>query len=233
MSAFGSMHHLRQKTYKVAPEIEGQKESVEPMTTQGPPMGGGRGSLCQSGLLIAGLKLTLASLGETSEGEQELTLAFSTEGAHRRAAPTATDRSTHPSSLNCSFKVQSSGRSVQLAVLGGVPVSIQGRCLPLTKTTHRRDIPEMGKTAKAHTNVHSGLNATLSSHGNVGHTELLHSLGLFTTSPYPNWYKRGQLAWTRTFRKVAMPERDRINPESHGDCGTRHGVRGQSRPSLL
>lgn len=146
----------------------------------------GRGSLCQSGLLIAGLKLTLASLGKTSEGEQELTLAFSTEGAHRSAAPTATDRSNHPSSLNCWLKIQGSGRSVQLAVLGGVPVSTQGGCLSPTKTTHRRDVPEMEKIAKAQTNVPSGLNATLGSRGNMGHTELLHSLWLFTTSPYPS-----------------------------------------------
>lgn len=143
----------------------------------------GRGSLCQSGLLRAGLKLKLASLGKTSEGEQELTLAFSTEGPHRSAATMATDRSNHPSSLNCSLKIQDLGRSVQLAVLGDVPVSTQRGCLPPTKTRHRREVPEMEKTAKAPTNVHSGLNAILGSCGNTRHIELLHGLGLFTTSP--------------------------------------------------
>lgn len=144
----------------------------------------GRGSLCQSGFLIAGLKLTLANLGKASEGEQELTLAFSTEGTHRSAATTATGRSNHPPPLNCLLKIQSSGRSVQVAVLGDVPMSTQGKCLPPTKTTPRRDVPEMEKTAKAQANVHSGLNATLGSLGNMGHIELLHGLGLFTTSPH-------------------------------------------------
>lgn len=236
MSAFCSMLHLRQeKTHKNAPKMEGRKESVEPMATWGHPCG--RGSLCQSGLLIAGLKLTLASLGKASEGEQELTVAFSTEGAHRSAATTATDRSNHPSSLRCwnvwlrtstlsfwpsifgaflwvfsSLKIQSSGRSVQLAMLGGVPVSTQGGCLPPTKTTHRRDVPEMEKTAKAQTNVHSGLNATFGSRGNMGHIELLHSLGLFTTSPPPVSTEEDKLARARTFGKAAMPKRNSINP---------------------